>query len=614
VPDNTIELVITASDKASDAIKSIGKVLKSITGAISDLEGEYIAYGDQIENMARLTGNQSEEASRMIQVADDLSVSYDDLSTSIKAYSNYLDDNEKKSQKLADATSKYADEQKKSMEELNDSLIDISNTASEKLESALTSHSDNLKNLTQSIKELEQDYNDDSADQKQELNDRLSDMDQDYADNREDLERDLSRATSAEQARNIKERISELEQDYQKRRSRSIRDAQQAQERVKREQDQRLELAKERIQKENQEYRKQTAIIKEQQLEQEQSAKESFDRQAKYAADAYAKQFASIKAEIANMQSDVETPTVPKVNINELAELSRVYLSLPEGVERTNFALERFGRNGTEMMKILETGPEQIRAMAANIESGLIIDQKKAESIKKIKKQLDAFNDSMAAIRYEVAGDMLELFQQLPQPIQDSAIALGSFTEAGMIDRLANISIILKSVGDIAPKLKEAGIAMKALAVASWATAGPVLAVAAAIASAAYAIKMLFEFIGGLINMLQKAAANGKLWEFMKALNMVNIVKNIDLKMSANKLLGRASGGSVTPGRAYMVGERGPEPFIPSVPGTILPNGTGFGSGMNFQFVYAPIFSPGNQSEVENVIRPAVLNILRGRA
>jgi hypothetical protein len=183
-----------------------------------------------------------------------------------------------------------------------------------------------------------------------------------------------------------------------------------------------------------------------------------------------------------------------------------------------------------------------------------------------------------------------------------------------MIDRLANISIILKSVGDIAPKLKEAGIAMKALAVSAWATVGPVLAVGAAIASAAYAIKMLFEFIGGLINMLQKAAANGKLWEFMKALNVVNVVKNIDLKMSANKLLGRASGGSVTPGRAYMVGERGPEPFIPSVPGTILPNGTGFGSGMNFQFVYAPIFSPGNQSEVENVIRPAVLNILRGRA
>jgi type II secretory pathway pseudopilin PulG len=34
----------------------------------------------------------------------------------------------------------------------------------------------------------------------------------------------------------------------------------------------------------------------------------------------------------------------------------------------------------------------------------------------------------------------------------------------------------------------------------------------------------------------------------------------------------RAAGGPVMPGRAYMVGERGPEPFIPTAPGTILPS------------------------------------------
>lgn len=34
----------------------------------------------------------------------------------------------------------------------------------------------------------------------------------------------------------------------------------------------------------------------------------------------------------------------------------------------------------------------------------------------------------------------------------------------------------------------------------------------------------------------------------------------------------RATGGPVEAGRAYMVGERGPEPFIPKVSGTILPN------------------------------------------
>lgn len=36
---------------------------------------------------------------------------------------------------------------------------------------------------------------------------------------------------------------------------------------------------------------------------------------------------------------------------------------------------------------------------------------------------------------------------------------------------------------------------------------------------------------------------------------------------------GRATGGPVRPGKMYMVGERGPEPFVPSVPGQIIPNG-----------------------------------------
>ena len=39
-------------------------------------------------------------------------------------------------------------------------------------------------------------------------------------------------------------------------------------------------------------------------------------------------------------------------------------------------------------------------------------------------------------------------------------------------------------------------------------------------------------------------------------------------------LPGRAAGGPVAPGRAYMVGERGPELFVPAVSGRVLPSGT----------------------------------------
>jgi hypothetical protein len=49
----------------------------------------------------------------------------------------------------------------------------------------------------------------------------------------------------------------------------------------------------------------------------------------------------------------------------------------------------------------------------------------------------------------------------------------------------------------------------------------------------------------------------------------------IGLAASALGLPGRATGGPVAPGRAYVVGERGPEVFVPTVSGQVVPNGGG---------------------------------------
>lgn len=47
------------------------------------------------------------------------------------------------------------------------------------------------------------------------------------------------------------------------------------------------------------------------------------------------------------------------------------------------------------------------------------------------------------------------------------------------------------------------------------------------------------------------------------------------LLSGAGAAFGRATGGHVNPGQAYTVGERGPESFVPTVPGRIVPNGRG---------------------------------------
>jgi hypothetical protein len=62
----------------------------------------------------------------------------------------------------------------------------------------------------------------------------------------------------------------------------------------------------------------------------------------------------------------------------------------------------------------------------------------------------------------------------------------------------------------------------------------------------------------------------------------------------------RATGGPVSPGQAYLVGERGPEPFIPNTAGTILPNSVLRGAGgggalsvsINVRGEEGPMFRP----------------------
>lgn len=73
---------------------------------------------------------------------------------------------------------------------------------------------------------------------------------------------------------------------------------------------------------------------------------------------------------------------------------------------------------------------------------------------------------------------------------------------------------------------------------------------------------------------------------------------------------GRASGGPVRKGMSYVVGERGRELFVPNEAGTIIPNhnlGNMGGSSMTVNITYAPMFSTANKQELLQNITP-ILN------
>lgn len=66
-------------------------------------------------------------------------------------------------------------------------------------------------------------------------------------------------------------------------------------------------------------------------------------------------------------------------------------------------------------------------------------------------------------------------------------------------------------------------------------------------------------------------------------------------------LPGRATGGPVAPGRGYLVGERGPELFVPTSSGRVVPNaGTGGARDVN---VSIRVVSPQGSSAPESLRR-----------
>jgi hypothetical protein len=82
--DNEIDIVITASGNAEKVISGIANVLSGVTDSVKSLTKNYIAYGDQVKSLSLFTGMQSDETSRLIQLADDAFVSFETLRMSAR--------------------------------------------------------------------------------------------------------------------------------------------------------------------------------------------------------------------------------------------------------------------------------------------------------------------------------------------------------------------------------------------------------------------------------------------------------------------------------------------------------------------------------------------------
>lgn len=69
-----------------NAILNTGKMaFQTVESVVNQTVGAYADYAEQVKDMSRITGDSVEETSRMIQVADDLTISYESMMTAMQA-------------------------------------------------------------------------------------------------------------------------------------------------------------------------------------------------------------------------------------------------------------------------------------------------------------------------------------------------------------------------------------------------------------------------------------------------------------------------------------------------------------------------------------------------
>jgi hypothetical protein len=121
------------------------------------------------------------------------------------------------------------------------------------------------------------------------------------------------------------------------------------------------------------------------------------------------------------------TPT-----IDGLSKMSDEYLRLAPGTERAQFLLDRFGKSGMEMGKLLDLGSAAIKRQSAAVEASLIITQRAVDEQRKYEIAVDSLGDSWKAFTYQVMPPVVTGLTAVMNSVRDSTRAQQLAREAGI--------------------------------------------------------------------------------------------------------------------------------------------------------------------------------------
>ena len=208
-----------------------------------------------------------------------------------------------------------------------------------------------------------------------------------------------------------------------------------------------------------------------------------------------------------------------------------------------------------------------------NIER-LTVDEKK-QLVDQFQKTIDKYRlmgPAGAAVVEHFAG-LVQQLQPVPTKLLEIESGFGGLTSA-----LDNLGTHVKpALSDIEPLLKAAADAAKALEPPLNAVTHDLENTARAMETAAratYTVHSAYSIGGSMADMAAAAAARGGVVAYDDHNNPYIHIPGVNMP-GRGQPQHRAEGGSVEAARPYVVGERGPELFVPRAAGSIVPSGGG---------------------------------------
>ncbi len=119
-------------------------------------------------------------------------------------------------------------------------------------------------------------------------------------------------------------------------------------------------------------------------------------------------------------------------NIEGLAKLADQYVKLQSPTEKTKFLLDKFGKSGLEMGKLMEKGGDGIRKMSGEIDKSLIITEKGIKASDDYQAALDNWNDSIQAVKISIGSELLPIMTDLLDHTSLHTRALEIMEEQGL--------------------------------------------------------------------------------------------------------------------------------------------------------------------------------------